>query len=421
MHWQLVTPRSMAIAVVLLASSLVVQSQAAHRPLSMHQPLRDKNFYLLSLLDRDPAVRSAISVDRNIAAVAAERRHFVSSAPARCKQNTTCVLRAYIWTNEEIESISLALTQLYGHSGPLRQLVDGQLRSSGAYQVYQAEGGAEVLSGAWRICAAGMNEIISVYGEGQSPRYPKIDSPSFDVNSAEFGEQVGKLLQHAAVIDADQTTFFEPALDISLELLQLNHRDEAAREEPMETGVNQAAVSEISKVPWQKYQYSVIVIPGEGPSDPNVSLDPAGRKRIELAVEAFRGGKAPIVLPSGGYVHPSQTRYAEALEMKKALVNDFKVPESNVIVDPHARHTTTNVRNAVREIYRYGIPSDKAALIISDSAQIGYIASQGFADRCLKELGYLPFRIISRPTDTSIVFMPDERSLEQDPLDPLDP
>ena len=177
----------------------------------------------------------------------------------------------------------------------------------------------------------------------------------------------------------------------------------------------------IPSVQWDKYAYSVIVVPGAGPSDPNTALSDAGRRRSALAAEAYHAGKAPFILVSGGYVHPSQTRFSEAMEMKKALLEDYKVPEAAILVDPHARHTTTNMRNAAREIYRYHMPMDKPALMVSDAAQTGYIAGQPFADRCMKELGYVPYQIVSRPSDTSLVFLPIADSLQQDPLDPLDP
>jgi hypothetical protein len=165
----------------------------------------------------------------------------------------------------------------------------------------------------------------------------------------------------------------------------------------------------------------VVVVPGAGPGDRDTPLSPSGRKRTQLAAEAYHAGEAPFILVSGGYVHPSQTRFSEALEMKKALLQDYNVPGSAILVDPHARHTTTNMRNAVREMFRYGVPMNKPALVISDAAQIGYIAAQSLADRCLKELGYVPYRIVSRPSDTSLVFLPLIESLEQDPMEPLDP
>ena len=64
---------------------------------------------------------------------------------------------------------------------------------------------------------------------------------------------------------------------------------------------------------------------------------------------------------SGGFVHPAQTPYAEAIEMKKALIADFSIPQEAILVDPHARHTTTNMRNAARLLYRYAIPFESVA------------------------------------------------------------
>jgi hypothetical protein len=32
-------------------------------------------------------------------------------------------------------------------------------------------------------------------------------------------------------------------------------------------------------------------------------------------------------------VHPSQTRFAEALKMKKALLTDYHVPETAILID----------------------------------------------------------------------------------------
>ena len=107
--------------------------------------------------------------------------------------------------------------------------------------------------------------------------------------------------------------------------------------------------------------------------------------------------------------------------MKKVLLAEYHLPEAAVLIDPHARHTTTNMRNAAREIFRDHLPMNKPALVVTDPAQTGYIAGQPFADRCLKELGYLPYQIVSRPSSTSLVFLPRIDSLQQDPLDPLDP
>ena len=404
-----------------LLSHLHRIAQTIARPLPLHAPLKDKDFYLLSIFQSDPDVRAALTADKTLAQASAERQHFLTLSLRTCKGNAVCMAKAFLWTDEEIRIASFALARIYKDNASVREMVDKQLRPGGTYVLYQKQSGDQFLMSAWEMCARGLNDIISVYGQGNAPRYPQIDSISFEVNSADFQQHVTTLATQISTEASTSELFFEPSLKAALQLLALNHRDEAGRLEPMETGVNEAAVKAIPSTAWKKYAYSVIAVPGAGPEDPDVALSDAGRQRTALAAEAYHAGKAPFILVSGGYVHPSQTRFSEAIEMKKALLNDYHVPENAILVDPHARHTTTNMRNAAREIYRYNMPMDKPALVISNAAQVGNIASQSFADRCLKEMGYLPYQIVDRPSDTSLVFLPKIESLQQDPLDPLDP
>jgi hypothetical protein len=401
--------------------TLPVLSQALREPLPMHAAVQDKNFYLLSLLQSDPAVRRVLTADKSLAQISAERQRFLALAPQECHEDAACTIRFLLWTEEEIRAVSFALPALYRDNPSVRALVEHQLRPSGAYVLYQKQSGESLLVSAWEVCARGLNDILSVYGQGLPPRYPEIDSASVDVTSAAFQKQIAVLAQETAADSSSAQLFFAPSLRAALQLLALNHRDEAGREEPMETGVNQAAVRSIPSIHWEKYPESVIVVPGAGPEDPNTPLSSVGRKRTELAVTAYRAGKAPFILVSGGYVHPAQTRFSEALEMKKVLLQDYHVPEAAILVEAHARHTTTNLRDAAREIYRYNIPMNKPVLVVSDTAQIAYIASQDFADRCFKELSYMPYRILKQPSDTSLIVLPMLESLQQDPLDPLDP
>ncbi len=411
-----------ALAVVfILTVGFSAHSQIAVRPLPMHSPLRDKNFYLLSVFGQNAQLREALAGDPALASIAAWRRRNVAQALRLCKANADCELKTLFWTDEEIQDVSRALSSLDGSNPQFRRAVDRELRSSGAYVLYEEQSPAVKLDAAWEICAHGVDDILLVYGEGIPPRYPLIDSSSFDVSSPEFQQRLDALVSATYAASSPSQLFFEPSLSAALQLLAMNHRDEAGRLEPMQSGVNAAAVKAIRSTLWKKYPYSVIIVPGAGPGDRNTPLSKAGRNRCALAAAAYHAGKAPFVLVSGGFVHPSQTRFSEALEMKKALLDEFNVPESAILVDPHARHTTTNMRNAAREIFRYGMPMDKPAVVVSDSAQIGYIASQSLADRCMRELGYMPYRIATRPSDTSLVVAPSLDSLEQDPMDPLDP
>jgi hypothetical protein len=215
--------------------------------------------------------------------------------------------------------------------------------------------------------------------------------------------------------------FFEPSLRFAAYLLDINHRDEAARLEPLEAGENQAAIRQISKTEWDRYPYTVIVVPGAGSDRVTWSISPGAKLRAELAANRYHQGKAPFILVSGGYVHPNQTPFAEAIEMKRVLMNDFGVPAAAVLVDPHARHTTTNMRNAARLMYRYGVPFERKALITTDLDQSAYIESQVFTKRCDDELGYQPHKLLSRTTVFDLEFLPMIESLQIDSIDPLDP
>lgn len=393
-------------------------AQVAPKPLPLHNVVQDKNFYLLSALRSNPSVRSVLLADKELTEISAERQQYLQLALHSCKENAACTMRSLLWTEEEIRIVSFALERLYRENASLQELVDRNLRPGGAYVLYQKQSGEALLASAWEICARGMNNIVAVYGQGEVPRYPLIDSISFDVKSPDFQQRISSLAQSLATESPNSELFFDPSLKAALQLLAINRRDEAGREEPMESAGNEAAIKTIPSIQWVKFPYSVIVVPGAGPANPNTALSDAGRSRTALAAEVYHAGKAPFILVSGGYVHPSQTRFAEALEMKKALLSDYQVPETAILIDPHARHTTTNMRNAAREIYRYKIPMDKPALVISNAGQVDSIASQAFVDRCLKEMGYLPYQIIGRTSDTSLVFLPKIESLQQDPLDP---
>jgi hypothetical protein len=403
------------LGAALLIAPCGISQTPARQPLPLKSAVQDKNFYLLTALQSDPRVLRVLQSNPALKQLIHERQQRLQESLRTCSSDVPCLLKPLFWSSEEINIVSSALENSDEAS---RQALARALRSSGAYELDQDKSDSQFLASAWALCANGMNGILHVYGEGAKPRYPKIDSMSLHPDDAAFQQQVSATV---ATVSKIHESLFAPSLQVALKLLNLNHRDEAGRFEPMEKGVNLAAVHAAAAVDWSRYPYSVIVVPGEGPEDPNTALDPTGHKRVALAVAAYHEGLAPFLLVSGGYVHPSQTRFAEAMEMKKALLQEFSIPESAILVDPHARHTTTNMRNSAREIYRYGMPMDKPAVVISDPAQTAYIAGAPFADRCRKELGYVPYTIVKQLSDTRIAFLPVLDSLEQNPLDPLDP
>ncbi|HYX28267.1 MAG TPA: YdcF family protein, partial [Pyrinomonadaceae bacterium] len=300
-----------------------------------------------------------------------------------------------------------------------KQLAKNDLRPSGVFIKYANQSDAQMLVSAWKDAAAGMNRILAVYCLGKDPRYPAIDRASFEVSSESYRKLVK--VKIAEIKFSRPPLFFEPTLDFALKLLEINRRDEAARFEPLERGENKAAVQNLNKINWSNYPYSFILVLGSGGNDLKTRISPIGAARSDVAAQLFLQHKAPLIILSGGYVHPMQTPYCEAIEMKRYLMEKFRIPETSILVEPQARHTTTNFRNAARLAFRYRIPSDKTALVTSTDSHIASSASDDFRKRCLNELGYFPVEFIKQISPTAAEFKPSVLSLFFDANDPLDP
>jgi DUF218 domain len=160
---------------------------------------------------------------------------------------------------------------------------------------------------------------------------------------------------------------------------------------------------------------------GSGGQDLATRLSPIGARRTDVAAQLFLEHKAPLIIVSGGHVHPMQTPYCEAIEMKKYLIEKYQIPEASILIEPQARHTTTNFRNAARIAFRYRIPTDRTALVTSSEDHIASTTKEEFRTRCLNELGYFPLEFIKRISPVEAEFKPSVASLFFDASDPLDP
>jgi hypothetical protein len=390
-------------------------------PIHWKSAIQDKNFYALSLIEQDAAVRGLVQSDEQLAQVTSGKRAALEKAVASCGAELDCYAVAMRWTQAEIDRVTSRLRVLYHSEPEVRRMVDGPVRDCGLFIRYRDMSGENLLAQSWLDAAKVMNRIVDVYGLGRNPRYPEIDAVSYDVKSERYGRLVHIL---ASVIEDDKsamTIFFQPSLRFALGLLDINHRDEASRFEPLDTGENAAAIRRVNTVDWAKYPYSVIVVPGAGTETEAVRFSAWGKLRLTIAARRYREGQAPFLLVSGGFVHPNQTTHCEAIEMKRSLIEDFGIPGDAILIDPHARHTTTNLRNAARELYRYRLPFARPGLIATDPDQSAYIEGREFAERCLKELDYQPVLSLRRISKFELVFTPNIESLQSDPQDPLDP
>lgn len=214
--------------------------------------------------------------------------------------------------------------------------------------------------------------------------------------------------------------FFQPAMNVAIAVLNGADRAQAAKYEPLVAGENAAALAAIPGIDFKKFPFAADVIPGLGGSDLTTPLVEGGRQRCDLALARFAAGLAPLIVVSGGHVHPDRTPFSEAIEMKKYLVSKGIAP-SAILVDPHARHTTTNLRNASRLLLRYGVPEGKPVLLTSDVFQSLYMIGRPFEVRCREEIGYVPWRKLTSLSINDSCFFPSRISLTQVPADPRDP
>lgn len=383
--------------------------------LTFHNPVQDKNFYLLSLFQRHQEVGKLLGQNKALRKLSRDKLQALRMA-GNC-DDVDCFDRLLRFTDPTIELVATQLKVL-SKRPEFKRLAMKYVRPSGAFIKYSGQSDTEMLITAWRDAAKGMNRLLTIYGLGKDPFYKDIDRVSFDVSSEEYRKLLQLKIKEIEL--SRDTLFFEPTLNFALKLLEANRRDEAGRYEPLEEGENKACLQDMKNIRWHDYPYSFILVLGSGPQV-GVRLSPIGARRADQGAQLFLEHKAPLIILSGGHVHPMQTPFNEAIEMKKYVMEKFKIPEKSILIEPHARHTTTNFRNAARLVFRYGIPTDLKALVTSSEDHIALVTKEGFRIRCSTELGYFPMEFISRVSPVAAEFKPSVASLFFDANDPLDP
>ncbi|WP_353467908.1 YdcF family protein [Sphingomonas faeni] len=320
---------------------------------------------------------------------------------AACSDAPACVIEATIWTDQDRAMIA-------------------QLARTGALRSVKANADLPLAAAIDQELDA-VNVVLRVYGLGLPGRYPKIDGPIFATGTPFFADSVKVAIDTArAASDAPPATI-AASVRLAVALLDANDAVAATRFEPLDQRENAGTKALAARTDWTAFRYSLLIVPGVGPEDTGTTLSPRSKLHALLAAQRYRQGLAPFILVSGSAVHPRGTRFVEAVEIRRALVERYGIPADRVILEPYARHTTTNLRNATRRMVALGIPLDRPALIVTDAEQSKYIESATFTDRNRAELGYLPGAVGRRLSVYDLEFRPSRLSLRHDPRDPLDP
>lgn len=401
MHKALV---SMAAGVLLLLSSCA-KPQVAESPRDI---VFRKNYPLTYALEQNP---SLVREDTLLQALALQKYNALSAAGNSMEAVELCR-----FTEEEMDLSAHRLGKL---AGSLSALVK-ELRAQGCYSIYNDLPDADFLWSAWMQDALGMNHVLDVHALGQTPRYAEIDGITSPPEGAEMA-YVRNLAWTNVLSAAKDRPFYAVTLESVLAWLDANGRFEAADFEPMESGINAKAYKAIRRTRWADYPYSVILVLGCGPEREGEAISAQSRLRAWYGAKLYKEGKAPFIVASGGRVHPFKTPYSEAEEMKQYLMDVCGVPEEAIIAEPHARHTTTNIRNTARILLRQGIPMDKPGLITSGEEHINYVTGPGFLNTCRREMLTLPFTLGARLSAREVEFYPLPVAAQVAPQDPLDP
>ena len=373
------------------ASRVEGQDSSATVADKLDDALSQRLFPVLDGLGDDPAKLDATGRQLRLARALAARQ----ARRTACAADAACLAQAMIWSDAEIAAFAAAVP----HSAKAAD--DG----SGAAVERELQG---------------VNVILRTYGLGAVPRYAQIDGAG-TIAPAERQARLQAAAWLAAMPRAGSIQGLDPSIDFALALLDGSDRTDAIGFEPLNGGLNAPAMARAAAIDWSRWRYSAMIVTGVGPEVDDMPLSPFGKYHLRLAAARFARGDVPFIILSGGRAHPRATRFAEAEQMRKALIERYGIPADAIVIEPYARHTTTNLRNASRMLMLLGAPLAKETLIVSNQGQSTYIESDAFAQRNAQELGYQPGKIVRRLSPTQLVFLPSISSARVDPRDPLDP
>ncbi len=399
--------------------SLTGSAQESHHNKTVEQ-LKENNFYFFSKLLQNAEVSKQVLKSKKLQTWTANQKVKLESQ-AKVTQVITAnqLIAPYLFSTEEIAMI-ISEFQSVIQRKEVKDFVQ-TMRDSGKYANGVTENDAVFLAEIVRLNLEGINHTLSVYGKGMDPYYPKIDAVSYEVTSNYYQRTLLYWSNHLLENGKDTPLFFERSLDYAMYLMYFNHRDEGVRYESLDEQYNAKAIAFAKEVDFEAYPYNALLVLGDGPDNYRDPLSALGKLNLEIAVAQYRQKKAPFILVSGGHVHPNRTATCEAIVMKDELMKVYGIPEKAIIVEPYARHTTTNLRNATRLMLRYGFNIKQKSMIVSHYNHIRMIYDVKFKQRFVTELGYLPGEFIEIENGELLEYYPVEVMTQLNPLEPLDP
>lgn len=403
----------------------------AYRPLTGPSLLQDENFYVLTLLEQIPEAFDALVSNPELAAIGRDARARAEAASAACQLEyrakgpdgksfrlAGCTSEAMRWTDAERAKSAEAAGRLYDGSAAVRRLVSEHMRPSGRFHRDAGLKDRALFVKAWAEAQDAIDRIIRVYALGEKPRYADIDSVIYPPDGKYYRAVLSLTIWENSRNAKEAQAPYNIALKFALALMEINQRDDAVRQLKLQERENVQTFSRLAGVRWADYPYAAIVVPGWSPEIAYEPLNPGRKVALRHAAELFRAGRAPLLVLSGARLRPIGTEWTEAFEMKSYMVEELGIPADRILIGPISRHTTTEVRDNGRLIFRTGAPLDRKSLYMSEGP---YIGSKEFEDRLLRDQGYLPWTYLRRLDFATLEFIPSLKSLHREATDPMNP
>lgn len=385
------------------------------------QSLRTKLFYFLTTIERNTVVVQKLRQSSVLEQIRVKYNKLFNDFTWNHYSTAPELGKALLLNQEDISAIEREF-EGFAQELVFQELIDAHIRPSGKYENYMSLDSKYLMRLIWReSIAKGINTILQQYLIGEKPKYASDGMKHFP-SEGQYKQLISNKID---LLNQEERAdlFCSKLVSFAINLLELNDRNEAVRFEPLMTGHNAAAIQHLTAIQWDKYSYASILLLGDSPNSPgdDKMLSSSAKQRISSAVSALQAKIAPVVIISGANIYPYQTPYFEAIEMKKWMMEKHGINERQIIVEPVARHTTTNLRNGARTILRYKIPANMKSLIITTKAQNDIISATSFHQRCVNELGYMPVLLGDRLSPEQVEFTPLPVSFHTNTLDPLDP
>lgn len=193
---------------------------------------------------------------------------------------------------------------------------------------------------------------------------------------------------------------------------------QSSRDQGNEIDINQENQAVIRYIQYFKENYQeelkVFIVPGYSKSDVDkpVGLSEIAKLRLNSLSKLLMKFPGSIVFLTGGNVHPDNTPFNEAIEMKKHIMKVHKIPEFLIAVDPNAQNTVTNLRNAGRFLRTFGISQGTIVTTLVQNIYVSFPKLTGFSERSKNLLGYEVGSVEMNNLKTA-TFSPSEKVLQK--------